>query len=124
MTVAPGSVGVHPRLVYALPIVLALALGLVTATAWWKGGPNLSYAYSSVGTGLVGFVVNPHNPTFRRWWYALVFLAIGACAATGAAMVVEASDRSPNPGAAFVACLAALAGLFVDSTRFMPTIQR
>lgn len=122
MVIGTNSPEVHHRLVYVLPIVLGSALCLVTATAWWRGGPDLSTAYSVIGTGLVGLVVNPRNTDFQKWWYGLV-LAIVACAATGTAMIVEAADRNPNPAAAFAASLAALAGLFVDSAKLMPAFS-
>ncbi|HWC80342.1 MAG TPA: hypothetical protein VG756_10305 [Pseudonocardiaceae bacterium] len=118
---------VPPIALHALAVLFAAVLSVLVASAWLPTGPDLSSAYSTVGTGLVGLVVNRHGSTlpWQRWlsraWDVLVVLAIASSVATGVAMFVPGTNHA-HAGAAFVAALAALAGLFLNTARLMPGI--
>jgi hypothetical protein len=118
-----------PRLarlaLFALPIVLFLVLALIVITAWWKGGPNLSTAYTAVGASLVALVINlqaEEEKFFNVLWYGLVGFAIAACIATAVSMVIHPSTTGSGYESAGAAFVAALAGLFVTTTKLTLTL--
>jgi hypothetical protein len=110
-------------------VLFVLALGLITMTAWWPIGQDLSGTYTGAGIGaaLVGLIINPHDErdtVRRRAWYVLILLAAAVSVVSVVALAVHADDTTAarNAAAALVAAFGALAGIVIDVSKLPPVV--